>query len=68
MDKQDKKNTINNNSGEIIIYEGKDGLPRIEAQIKDETVWLSQKQMAELFDCSVDNVSLHFKKHYFKRR
>ncbi|MFA5777377.1 MAG: virulence RhuM family protein [Parcubacteria group bacterium] len=57
------KNNIknNNNSGEIIIYEGADGAPSIEVRIEGETVWLSQKQMAELFDCSVDNVSLHMK-------
>jgi hypothetical protein len=46
---------------DIIIYEGDDGALRIEVNVRDETVWLSQKQMAELFDCSVDNVSLHMK-------
>jgi len=56
---KDMKN--NNNSGEIIIYEGADGAPSIDVRIKDETVWLSQKQMAELFDCSIDNISLHLK-------
>ena len=50
-----------NQTSEIIIYEGSDGAPKIEVQMKDETVWLSQKQMAELFDCSVDNVGLHMK-------
>lgn len=57
-----KKNIkSDNNSGEIIIYKGADGAPKIEVRMKDETVWLSQKQMAELFDCSVDNISLHLK-------
>lgn len=51
----------NNNSGEIIIYEGADGAPSIEVRVEGETVWLSQKQMSELFDCSVDNVGLHLK-------
>jgi hypothetical protein len=46
---------------EILIYEGDDGETRIEARFEAETVWLSQKQMAELFDCTVDNVSLHMK-------
>ena len=53
--------TNKNNSGEIIIYKGADGETKIEVQMKNETVWLSQKQMAELFDCSVDNISLHIK-------
>lgn len=46
---------------QIIIYEGADGAPRIQVQMRDETVWLSQKQMADLFDCSIDNISLHLK-------
>jgi len=54
--------TNKNNSGEIIIYEGADGAPNIEVRMENETVWLSQKQMAELFDCSVDNIGLHLKK------
>lgn len=33
----------------------------IQAVVKDETLWLTQKSMAELFDCSTDNISLHLK-------
>jgi Virulence protein len=33
----------------------------IEVRIHDENVWLSQKGMAQLFDCSADNISLHLK-------
>ena len=62
MNIQNKNNLTNiNNSDEIIIYEGTDGVPRIEVKMTSETVWLSQKQMAELFDCSVDNIGLHVK-------
>ncbi|MFA5750997.1 MAG: virulence RhuM family protein [Candidatus Paceibacterota bacterium] len=62
MKKQNKNKIKNNsNSSEIIIYEGADGMPKIEVQMRDETVWLSQKQMAELFDCSADNIGLHMK-------
>lgn len=40
MTNQDKNNmTNNNNSGEIIIYEGADGAPSIEARVEGETVW-----------------------------
>lgn len=48
-------------NNQIIIYNTEDGQTKIEVKMKDETVWLSQKQMAELFDCSVDNISLHLK-------
>ena len=33
----------------------------VNALVKDDTIWLNQKAMAELFDCSTDNISLHLK-------
>jgi len=57
-----KKNIENNNnSGEIIIYAGADGETKIEVQMKNETVWLSQKQMAELFDKDRKTVTEHIR-------
>ena len=50
--------------GEIIIYQPDDKSTQLEVRIEEETVWLSQKQMALLFDCSADNVSLHLKNIY----
>ncbi|MFA7319590.1 MAG: RhuM family protein [Parcubacteria group bacterium] len=50
----------------IIIYKTEDGKTEIEVNLENETVWLSQKQMAELFDCSVDNVALHLKNVYLE--
>lgn len=54
-------------NNKIIIYNTEDGQMKIEVRLQDETVWLSQKQMAELFDCSMDNVSLHLKNIYFEQ-
>ena len=51
-------------TGEIIIYQPDDESTQLEVRIEEETVWLSQKQMALLFDCSVDNVGLHLKNIY----
>jgi len=48
-------------NSEIIIYQSADGTPNIEVRVNSETVWLSQKQMAELLNCSVDNIGLHLK-------
>ncbi len=48
----------------MILYKTEDGRTEIEVSLEGETVWLSQKQMAELFDCSVDNISLHLKNVY----
>ena len=51
----------NDSNDKIILYEGDSGQPIIRVRLENETVWLSQKQMAELFDCSTDNISLHLK-------
>ncbi|MEI6738016.1 MAG: RhuM family protein [Pseudomonadota bacterium] len=45
----------------IILYSSLDGILKLEVPIDGETVWLSQKQMSELFACSTDNVGLHLK-------
>ena len=44
-----------------LIYNTPDKGISVNAVIKDETIWLTQKAMAELFDCSSDNISLHLK-------
>lgn len=46
---------------QIIIYKTATGETKIDVRFDGETVWLSQKKMAKLFDCSVDNISLHLK-------
>lgn len=47
------------NYGEILIYQSEDGLTNIEVKIQDETVWLTQQQMADLFQTSRTNVVEH---------
>ena len=44
--------------GEIILYQPDEAV-RLEVRLEDETVWLTQAQMAELFQTSKQNVSLH---------
>ncbi len=46
------------NSGEIVLYQPDDSLS-LEVKLENETVWLSQQQMATLFDTTKQNVSLH---------
>jgi hypothetical protein len=48
----------------VILYSSPDGVLRLEVPIDGETVWLSQKQMAELFDCTLENVIFHLKNIY----
>jgi len=47
--------------GEIVVYEAPGGEVRVDVRLERETVWLSQRQMAEIFDTSTDNVGLHLK-------
>lgn len=49
------------NSNEIIIYTTDDGQVEIEVRLEDENVWLTQNSMAELFDTTKQNISLHIK-------
>lgn len=48
-------------AGELIFYRSQDGSARIQLRAVDGSVWLSQAQMAELFDTSKQNISLHLK-------
>lgn len=47
--------------GEVLVYEAPDGGVRVEVKLDRDTVWLTQRQMADLFDTSTDNVGLHLK-------
>lgn len=46
---------------DLILYTTDDGRSQIKLRAKDQTVWLSQREMAQLFDVSTDNVGLHLK-------
>ena len=52
------------NNSEILIYQSENGVTKIDVTFKDETVWLSQQQMAELFQTSRTNVVEHIKHIY----
>lgn len=47
--------------GQILLYQTEDGRQRIEVRLQDETVWLSQRLMAELFQVGVNTVNYHIK-------
>lgn len=46
----------------IVIYQLEDGKTKIDIKLEDETVLLSQQQMADLYDTTKQNISLHIKK------
>ena len=47
------------NHGEMLIYQTEDGLTKIDVNMQDETVWLSQAEMTKLFQTTKQNISLH---------
>ncbi len=51
-------------SSEIILYQTEDGRNRIEVRLENETVWLTQQLMAELFQTTQQNISLHIQNIY----
>ena len=51
--------------GEIMIYQTDDGLTHIDVRMEDETVWLTQAQLCELYQTSKSNISEHIK-HIFE--
>ena len=59
-----KKKTINENEllpvkSQFLFYQTEDGRTRIEVRLQDETVWLTQQLMADLFQSSKQNVNHH---------
>lgn len=59
--KMSKKFQIKNSTAEFLIFTNQAKEDGIEVRLQNDTIWLSQKLMAVLFDCSTDNISLHLK-------
>ncbi|CAM4183978.1 hypothetical protein [Treponema peruense] len=55
----------NQTTGDIVIYQTQAGLTQINVKFEDETVWLAQSQLAELYQTRKPNISEHIK-HIFE--
>lgn len=55
---------MNVSKGEILIYRTADGAVKLDIRLINETIWMTQVDMAMLFQCSADNISLHLKNIY----
>ena len=66
MEKNDgaAKQLIRNSTAEFLIFTTQSGDQSIEARYEDETIWLSQKLMAQLFDVSIPTINEHLKNIY----
>ncbi len=58
------KNDNKLNNGEVLLYQTEDGKTRVDVRLQDETVWLTQQQMAELFQKDKRTVSEHISNAY----
>ncbi len=62
---KNERNTIGpEGRGEILLYRTEDGKIKIECRFEDETIWMTQQLIAELFQTTKQNVSLHIKNIY----
>lgn len=59
-----KKFEIRNTTVEFLIFQIDGKEDGVQVMCHDETVWCTQKAMAQLFDCSADNIGLHLKNIY----
>jgi hypothetical protein len=64
MDNENKKLQIRNSTTEFLIFTSQAGEKSIEARFEDNTIWLSQRLMAELFDIGVNTINYHLKEIY----
>lgn len=60
-----KMNELEQNN--LLIYKNKNGNIIVDAIYKEETLWLTQKGMSKVFECTIDNISLHLK-HIFQEK
>ncbi|MEH2955608.1 phosphoribosylaminoimidazolesuccinocarboxamide synthase [Candidatus Merdisoma sp. JLR.KK011] len=52
---------IRNSTADFLVFTKENGENSIEVRVHDGDVWLTQKGMAQLFECSTDNIGLHLK-------
>ena len=53
-----------NPNGEMVVYVGDDGKPQIQARLQDEDTWLTQVQLAQVFQTTRQNIGQHIKNIY----
>lgn len=56
--------SLNSEQDEVVLYQADDGTTQLDVHLNQDTVWLTQKQMAELFDKNSDTIGLHVRNIY----
>ena len=62
-----KKFEIRNSTAEFLIFQIEGKEDGVQVVYRDETIWCTQKAMAQLFDCSTDNIGQHLKNIFESR-
>jgi hypothetical protein len=62
-----KNKEIQSSDGSIVLYNTEDGKGKIEVRLENDTVWLSQGAMAELYQTTKQNVSLHLNNIFLEK-
>ncbi|MDR0382330.1 MAG: cell filamentation protein Fic, partial [Oscillospiraceae bacterium] len=62
--KTPNKLRVRNSTAEFLTFAYQTGGDGVEVRVQDGTIWLSQKNMGQLFDTSPDNIGLHLKNIY----
>jgi hypothetical protein len=47
--------------GQLLVYQSEDGRVKIDVRLEHETIWLTQQHMAELFQATIPNISMHLR-------
>ena len=58
------KHELEPSKGQFLVYQAEDGTLKLDVRLEDETVWLTQQLMAELFQTTQQNISLHIQNIY----
>lgn len=53
--------------GELVLYQAEDGQTRVQCRFDEGTIWLTQAQIAELFQTSIPNINAHIKGIYAEK-
>lgn len=53
--------------GQLVIYQSDDGNVKLDAKLEDESIWLTQQMMSELFETTAQNINMHIKNIYKER-
>jgi hypothetical protein len=55
---------LDKNNNEVLIYEDKDGITRVDVKFIDEDIWLTQNQLADIYQTSRENITMHISNIY----